>query len=99
MKTFKLFSSGGRLALAAVFFLAAAGFTRAATLWSGPTNGFYQPYLGQADEMTTNVIITRGSSDGLYNSFLESGATPGISPAGTLWAQGFLTNNLNVLTN
>ncbi len=100
MNTFKLFSNGGRLALAAALvLLAPVGFTRAATLWTGPNIGFYHAFDGLADEMTTNVIITRGSSDGLYNSFLESGATPGLSPAGTLWAQGFLTNNLNVLTN
>jgi hypothetical protein len=93
MNTIKLFSNGGRLALADVLFLlAAVGFTRASTLWTGPNIGFYHAFDGLADEMTTNVIITRGSSGGLYNSFLESGATAGTSPAGTLWAQGLLAN-------
>lgn len=44
------------------------------------------------DELTTNVILTRGSGGGLYNSALESGAVPGVSPKGTLWAVGTLSN-------
>jgi hypothetical protein len=42
--------------------------------------------------MTTGVVITRGSSLGLYNSVQEAGATAGISPLGTAWAIGALAN-------
>ena len=75
-----------------MFLLAAVSLTQASTVWNGPNMGFYHPYLGAQDQLTTNVIFTRGSSGGLYNSALESGGVPGISPKGTEWAVGTLAN-------
>ena len=69
---------------------ATASWTQAQTIWNGPNIGFYHSYLGAADEMTANVIITRGTTHGLYNSAEESSATKGSSPLGTQWAVGTL---------
>lgn len=77
--------------------LAAVSLTHASTIWNGPTNGFFHAVGGLSDEITTNVIITRGGLGGLYNSFLESGAVAGVSPKGTTWALGSLSN-LSTLT-
>lgn len=92
MKTSKSFWTIPGKTLLAAFLLVAGSLAQASTVWDGPTNGFYHAVSGASDEITTNVIITRGGSGGLYNSFLESGATGGVSPKGTLWAQGTLAN-------
>ncbi len=97
MKTLKSFAVIFRRGIAPAFLLAAVSLTQAATIWNGPNIGFYHPFGGGADQITNTVIITRGSGGGLYNSALEAGATPGISPKGTLWAVGTLAN-FNTLT-
>ena len=60
--------------------------TKAATIWTGPpiseSNG------NAPDEITDNVWLTRGSSQGLYNAVTESGFTHFLSPADTEWADG-----------
>ncbi len=43
------------------------------------------------DRITTNVWLTRASSKGLFNAASETNATT-LSPAGTEWAFGALTN-------
>ena len=67
---------------------------RAATLWNGPLITFtHSAATGDlADQLTPGVILTRGSSGGLYNSATESGATSGISPDDTEWAEGLLAD-------
>ena len=92
MRTLKSFSVVFRWGIALAFLLAAISLTPAQTIWNGPNVGFYHPYLGAQDQLTANVIFTRGSGGGLYNSALEAGATPGISPKGTAWAVGTLAN-------
>jgi len=92
MKTLKSFSVVFCWGITSAFLLAVVSLTHAQTIWNGPNMGFYHPYLGAQDQLTTNVIFTRGSSGGLYNSALESGAVPGTSPKGTAWAVGTLAN-------
>ncbi len=70
----------------------------AATVWNGPTISFTKanyanPLLAEnQDRLTTNVWITRGSSQGLFNAKTESRFTHYFSPAGTEWANGSLEN-------
>lgn len=44
------------------------------------------------DRLTSDIWITRGSIDGLYNAKTESGFTHYFSPQGTEWADGTLAN-------
>jgi hypothetical protein len=67
-----------------------------ATVWSGPLFAYTQPtpaptQAANQDRITTNVWLTRASSKGLFNAFLETNATS-VSPLGTEWAFGALTN-------
>src|SRR6185436_6238131 len=70
----------------------------AATVWNGPTISFTKsnyanPLLAEnQDRLTTNVWITRGSSQGLFNAKTESSFTHYVSPSGTEWANGSLEN-------
>ena len=97
MKKLRIFSNIFCHGVILALLLAAVSLTHASTIWNGPTNGFFHAVGGLSDEITTNVIITRGGLGGLYNSFLESGAVAGVSPKGTTWALGSLSN-LSTLT-
>jgi len=71
--------------------------TRAATIWNGPTITFsettFDPTLAMnQDRMTDNVWITRGAFQGIFNAKSESFFTHNLSPLGTEWADGALTN-------
>jgi len=80
----------------AALLVAAAPLAHASTIWNGPNIGFYHTQENNLqDQMTANVIITRGGSGGLYNSVTEAGATSGISPKGTAWAVGTLLQFTN----
>ena len=69
----------------------------AQSIWSGPmiefekednadpTNAFNQ------DSISPSVAITRGNEGEIYNAFLENEAEKGISPLGTEWAVGNLS--------
>ncbi|HEY3853785.1 MAG TPA: hypothetical protein VGO67_05265 [Verrucomicrobiae bacterium] len=84
--------------------------TDAATIWDGPEITFLQPApkpteATNQDRITTNVWLTRASSKGLFNAFSETNAIS-LSPAGTEWAFGGLSNyaslsftNWNALLN
>src|SRR5882762_5138866 len=69
-----------------------------ATIWNGPLlsfskTNFANPTLpANQDQLTTNVWITRGSSQGLFNAVIESNFRHSISPSGTEWANGTLAN-------
>jgi hypothetical protein len=67
---------------------------RAATIWTGPriTRGD----ADGVDQITPNVGLTRGGSQGLYNSSQELGFTHFLSPTNTEWADG-TTANYNTL--
>lgn len=64
------------------------------TIWNGTNMGFSHPEGGPADQILTNVTITRGGGGGLYNSALETGPSVG-SPKGTQWALGTLAQYTN----
>jgi len=76
---------------------------RPATVWTGPTTSFSK--LGSADptlpanqdRLTTNVWLTRGLTEGLYNAKTETSYTHNFSPADTEWATG-TTSNYATLT-
>jgi hypothetical protein len=70
----------------------------AAQVWNGPTIGFTNllgsdPTLpASQDRITPNVWLTRGATRGIYNIKVENGYTHNLSPVGTEWAYGQLTN-------
>ncbi|MCX6905598.1 MAG: Ig-like domain-containing protein, partial [Verrucomicrobia bacterium] len=64
--------------------------TEAATIWNGPH--ITKSNADGPDLITPNVALTRGSSQGLYNSQQEAGFTHGLSPIDTEWANGTLAN-------
>ena len=79
--------------LAASVIIAGAPCLSASTIWNGPTITFtHAPPANLEDQLTPDVAFTRGSSGGLYNAMKETGATANISPKGTRWAVGALTN-------
>jgi len=75
--------------LACVWCVTVASAAHAVTIWEGPdltvTN---PPNGGVQDAITPNVVLTRASSEGLYNAALETGYDRDgkTSPAGTRWA-------------
>ncbi len=75
---------------------------KAATIWDGPVITFTQsapyPNPGDRDQLTTNVALTRigtslgGGNGGMFNAVSETNFTRFVSPAGTEWAVGSLSN-------
>ncbi len=61
-------------------------------IWTGPTMSFTNNSVSDADVLTANVWLTRGSSQGLFNSVYETGYTRSFSPADTEWAYGQLAD-------
>ncbi len=110
MKVYRTFELKVFSCLVVVFFIALVLSVGAATIWNGPEITFLQPapkptQATNQDRITTNVWLTRASSKGLFNAFSETNATS-LSPAGTEWAFGELTNyatlsftNWNALLN
>jgi hypothetical protein len=78
--------------------LAAAAAQAAPQVWSGRTFAFSKaaganPALAvNQDRIRSNVWITRGSTQGIYNAFSEAGYAHTLSPAGTTWATGDAVN-------
>src|SRR5690349_15771874 len=70
----------------------------AATIWNGPLtnftkiNGANPSLAANQDRLTSDIWLTRSSSQGLFNAFDEVGFGHFLSPQGTEWANGFLTN-------
>ena len=70
----------------------------AQTTWSGPLIEFTKtdnadPTIAlNQDQITPSVAITRGSSGEIYNATSETTRTKGLSPLGTEWAIGDLSN-------
>src|SRR3954451_22179627 len=71
---------------------------RSATVWNGPPISFSKaafadPTLPEnQDQITPNVWITRGGSQGIFNAKTESFFSHGVSPADTAWATGNLAD-------
>jgi len=82
--------------LAAAFLLTT--IAGGAIIWNGPTMAFtnfpgtdpMQPT--NQDRVSTNVWLTRASTQGLFNAKLESSYTSHLSPRNTAWAYGQLTH-------
>ena len=72
--------------------LAAPIGTQAATVWTGPALSFTNQSAADVDQLTTNVRLTRGSSQGIYNVKTEASFTHNFSPADTEWANGTTAN-------
>jgi hypothetical protein len=64
----------------------------AAEIWDGPTLSFTNFTSSDVDKITPSVWITRGNSRGIYNAVVEVGYAHSLSPVGTEWAYGELTN-------
>jgi len=64
----------------------------AAEVWDGPTISFTNITSSDVDRITPSVWITRGSMRGIYNPVVEPGYAHSLSPIGTEWAYGALTN-------
>lgn len=91
----KLPPSGPVLQRAVLVLIAlAASLAPAATIWTGPpitftkTGGADPTLPANQDRITTNVWITRGSIQGIFNAKTESAYTHNVSPADTEWAYG-----------
>lgn len=73
------------------------------TIWTGPSITFTKTNLANPalavnqDRITSNVWLTRGPSQGLYNAKTESGFIHNFSPDDTEWANG-TTANYNSLS-
>jgi hypothetical protein len=80
--------------LAALLWLVTPPCATAATVWTGPMTNFTKaasadPTLEvNQDRITSNVWITRGSLQGIYNAKTESSFVHFFSPADTEWANG-----------
>jgi hypothetical protein len=68
------------------------------TIWNGPVTLFSKadgadPFqAANQDRLTSNVWITRGGTEGLFNAKTEGGFTHFLSPSGTTWANGTTAN-------
>ncbi|MAS52270.1 MAG: hypothetical protein CMD20_03595 [Flavobacteriales bacterium] len=69
----------------------------AQSIWSGPMIEFEKEDNADPtnainqDSISPSVAITRGNEGEIYNAFLENEAEKGISPLGTEWAVGNLS--------
>ena len=81
-----------RILLTAAVVAAATGVASAGaapTVWSGYDYSFSKAAFGsEQDQITSNVALTRGNVQGIYNAVSESGYSSFLSPADTLWAFG-----------
>ena len=77
-------------ALLALAGLAAPLVAGAATVWTGPR--VTKSNADGPDQMTALVALTRGASQGLFNSQQETGFTHFLSPNDTEWANGTTAN-------
>jgi hypothetical protein len=74
----------------------------ATEIWSGRTYYFVKaPFADPAlpanqDRITPLVAITRGNTQGIYNTVFESGYTHNVSPVGTEWATGDAVNHASL---
>lgn len=67
--------------------------TPAATLWTGPNINFTESANSRSDVIVAGkVVLTRGSSEVLYNTAAGETSAGASSPADTKWAFGALSN-------
>lgn len=82
-------------ALTLAFGVGTLSTAKAATVWDGPGFSYTQPaadptQAANQDRITSDIWITRGSSQGIFNAFNETSYSHNVSPAGTEWAYGEL---------
>jgi hypothetical protein len=71
-------------------------------IWEGSTTTFSKTSgadptnSANQDNITASVAITRGDQGEIYNAVSESVAEKGVSPAGTRWAIGSVSNIQNL---
>ena len=69
----------------------------AQSVWNGPIIEFEKNNNADPtnqinqDSITNSVAITRGNNGEIYNAFMENQAEKGVSPLGTEWAVGNLS--------
>ncbi|MEY2410405.1 MAG: hypothetical protein QOF48_3075, partial [Verrucomicrobiota bacterium] len=80
--------------LALLILLPVPSAMNAATVWTGPAlvftkaNSADPTQAANQDRITSNVWLTRGSAQGLYNIAQETAFTHSVSPLDTEWATG-----------
>src|SRR5207302_5466183 len=79
--------------------------TKAAQVWTGPSIGFTN-FAGSdpmapssQDRITPSVWLTRNSDRGIFNAVVENTYTHSLSPIGTEWAYGELSNYSSLIYN
>ena len=74
----------------------------AQSIWNGPiiefekNNNVDPTNSTNQDSITKSVAVTRGNNGEIYNAFIENQAEKGVSPLGTEWAVGDLSNIENL---
>jgi hypothetical protein len=82
-----------------------ASRAEAAEVWNGPMmsftniNGSDPTLPDNQDRITPSVWITRGGRQGVFNAAVEISYTHSLSPIGTEWAFGELTNYASLSYN
>jgi hypothetical protein len=67
-----------------------ASESRGQQVWTGYTESFSHPSNSSiADEISPNVHLTRGTTQGLFNSAAEAAYANDLSPKNTRWATEF----------
>src|SRR5438309_8626468 len=85
--------------------LVSAARAKCSEVWSGPMIGFTNvagsnpTQASSQDRITPSVWLTRGGIQGIYNIVAETGYTQSLSPIGTEWAYGELTNYASLVYN
>jgi len=93
-----LWASIWRPLIISITLLVAPAIAEAATAWNGPkvvftkANGANSSQAANQDRITSNVWLTRGSNQGIYNAARESSFSHSVSPADTEWATGTTAN-------
>ena len=77
---------------AVVALLAVSRPAAGSQIWTGPLLYFTNFSSADVDMITPSVGITRGATRGLYNVVAENHYTHSLSPVGTEWGFGEVTN-------
>lgn len=67
-------------------------FAKGAIIWTGPSMAFTNLTVSDRDRITPEVWLTRGSSQGIFNSKSEAAFQHFFSPSNTEWANGTTAN-------
>lgn len=93
-----------KLLLTAMIVCGALVFTNAQILWTGSKITFTKAsgadfnQAANQDRITSNVWITRGNTQGIFNIATETSYTDFVSPDDTEWAFGQISDGVGTLT-